>query len=64
MQDDKSDFDIPNDVRAEAAIEEAKRILYTFGVLPDEYYNWYADRYAKDATQEGKERGGKVAQVE
>jgi hypothetical protein len=48
--------DIPASVRAEAAVEEAKRVLYTFGVLPEEYHSYYSLRYAMDAAQEGRER--------
>jgi hypothetical protein len=50
---------IPASVRAEAAVEEAKRVLYTFGVLPEEYHNYYSHRYAMDASQEGKENEAK-----
>jgi hypothetical protein len=51
--------DVPADVRAEAFVEEAKRVLYTFGVLPEEYHKYYAEMYAKDANREGKQNEAK-----
>lgn len=48
--------EIPASVRAEAFVEEAKRVLYTFGVTPEEYKDYFSKEYVKSANQEGKER--------
>ena len=56
VKNETRDFSVPTNVMVEAELEQAMRTLYFHGVSVETYKKFYAEQYAKDQAQEGRER--------
>ena len=49
-------FEVPESAMREMHLEQAMQTLYFHGVSVETYKKFYAEQYAKDQAQEGRER--------